>query len=278
MKGWYYESYRHSLAAKGIRTNWVLINENPSYKRIRINRGYKDVVQVDAKTLKERFEKDNNTPLAWKQLRFDLLKNCEEFDQYPEVDILSSGKIDFNDGRHRVAVAAARGETIEIAVKNKDKFLEAFSKHSFAAKQDPYEFQDSNQEKIVHADWWGEQQYDANHRPLPLLWKDNELRFVLEGSGDIFREFSIHKADNWWFAQNYIDEKAARIKKYLTDPSLANHSVGEINKAKLAEIRRLWTIQPYETELQKKAIDLNLAIIDKDNEKALSILKEVSKV
>jgi hypothetical protein len=137
LRGWHYERYRHSLAAKGIKTrlSFVRINENLSYKWIRINRGYKDIVQVDAKALKERFEKDNNTPLAWKQLRFDLLKNFEEFDQYPEVDVLSSGKIDFNDGRHRVAVAAARGETIEIAVKNKDKFLEAFNKQSFAMKK-----------------------------------------------------------------------------------------------------------------------------------------------
>lgn len=269
--GWRYESYRHSLAAKGIKTrlSFVRINENPSYKRIRINRGYKDVVQVDAKALKERFEKDNNTPLAWKQLRFDLLKNFEEFDQYPEVDVLSSGKIDFNDGRHRVAVAAARGETIEIAVKNKDKFLEAFSKHSFAVKQDPYDFQDNNQEKIVHADWFG---------PKEDLYQDNELRFVLEGSGDIFREFSIHKADNWWFAQSYIDEKAVRIKRYLQDPVLSKYDVNEVNKAKLMELRRLWTLQPHETDLQKKAIALNLAIIDKDNEKALSILKEFSEV
>jgi len=136
-------------------------------------------------------------------------------------------------------------------------------------KRDPYEFQDTNQEKIVHADWWGGRGQE--------LWKDNELRFVLEGSGDIFREYSIHKTSNWWFAQNYIDEKAARIKRYLTMPSLADHDVSEENKAKLAELRRLWTIQPRETELQKKAIDLNLAIIDKDTGKAISILKEITK-
>ena len=101
------------------------VEEDPSYKQLRINRGYKEIVVVDAKKLKERFEKDHKTPLVWRQLRFDLLKDLDKFDKHPELDVLTSGKIDFNDGRHRVAVAASKGETIEVAVRNKQKFIAA---------------------------------------------------------------------------------------------------------------------------------------------------------
>jgi len=112
---------KNSLAAK--HSFLFKVEEDPSYKRLRINRGYKEIVVVDAKKLKERFEKDHKTPLVWRQLRFDLLKDLDKFDKHPELDVLTSGKIDFNDGRHRVAVAASKGETIEVAVRNKQKFI-----------------------------------------------------------------------------------------------------------------------------------------------------------
>lgn len=105
--------------------SFAAVEEDRSWKSLRIRRGYKDVVTVDANKLKNRFEQDNNEDLVWRPLRFDLLKDIETFDRYPEVDITSSGKIDFNDGRHRVAVAASRGETIPVAVRNKAKFLDA---------------------------------------------------------------------------------------------------------------------------------------------------------
>jgi len=129
-----YDAKKEGLAdVRGRKSLWVKdmakhsflfkVEEDPSYKRLRINRGYKELVVVDAKKLKERFEKDHKTPLVWRQIRFDLLKDLNEFDKHPEVDVLSSGKIDFNDGRHRVAVAASKGETIEVAVRNKQKFI-----------------------------------------------------------------------------------------------------------------------------------------------------------
>jgi hypothetical protein len=228
MRGWRYEGYRHSLAAKGIKTSFASKEE-----------------------LRKEMLWTRDTPFVKK--------------------LIKEGRVD------EVAEVAAKIQESDPKISNSQAILMAAHekrKHSYGAFEhvegnEPLKFQDTNQEKIVHADWFG---------PKEDLYQDNELRFVLEGSGDIFREHAIHKANNFWTAQYYIDEKAARIKKYLTDKSLANHSVDEVNKAKLAELRRLWAQQPHETPLQKKAIDLNLAIIDRDNEKALSILKEFSKV
>jgi len=225
--GWRNESYRHSLAAKGIRTSFTDIP-------------VKDIGEF----IKDKEEKQK------------VMFKC---------DVCGTRVKQLDHGFADLSCPNCGPGLLERIRYKKRK--------SMAVKEDPFKFQNENQEKIVHKDWFG---------PKEDLYKDNELRFVLEGSGDIFREFSIHRRGDKksdFFAQDYVDEKARRIKKYLISRGrLGGYPVDEVNRDKIENLKRLWAEQPYETKLQKKAIDLNLAILNGNNGIALSILKGLSKV
>ena len=91
------------------------IKENEMNKELRMNRGYNQLVQINAKRFKEEFEKEQEEKLAWSRDRRESLKKVEVFDAHPQVDF--NYKLDVNDGRHRINRAAEQGDDIVVAVK-----------------------------------------------------------------------------------------------------------------------------------------------------------------
>ncbi len=113
-------------------------------------------------------------------------------------------------------------------------------------KQDPFAFQDSHQEKVIHSDW------DEGN------WYRKE---VLEGAGDIFRELTRPMP-----TYSYIREKENRIRSYLDErfsvhPDDSFELSYKYNKDKFKKMIKFWEEQPYNTELQRTAIKLNIALL-----------------
>jgi len=94
----------------------IPIHEDESNKRLRVNRGYKTLVKVDARKFKEEFEKEQQEPLAWSGERKESMSKLQEFDAYPQVDY--NYKLDVNDGRHRLNKAAEEDSDIVVSVKS----------------------------------------------------------------------------------------------------------------------------------------------------------------
>jgi hypothetical protein len=131
--GWFKESVRHSLAAKGIKTRKYTrkfkkdlfkakkyqyrVEETPQERSLRENRGYKNIITIDAKDFAQQFKKDQGEDLVWNDNRLLSARSRDVVDSYPQVDMLSNGKVDVNDGRHRLAVAAEKGLKVQVAVK-----------------------------------------------------------------------------------------------------------------------------------------------------------------
>lgn len=85
-----------------------------------IRRGYDTEIEVDALALKAAFERESGEPIAWNQAKADAIKAGAKSNGIPEVAIneggMRPGSIGINDGRHRIAVAAERGEKIKVMV------------------------------------------------------------------------------------------------------------------------------------------------------------------
>ena len=94
----------------------------------------------------------------------------------------------------------------------------------------PYVYQDSNQEKIIHTPTWK---------------KGNVYRFVLEGTGDIFRELTKPKPH-----YTYIHEKIIRIENRIQEEETWVHPEDSYdyskdnNKTKFKLMKTQWTNQP----------------------------------
>lgn len=83
-------------------------------------------MRVDAAALAERFEHDNGEKLLWNPPRAERLRTLPSVNAYPQVYVDPyNGKIAFLDGRHRVAVAAERGQDIIVAVPPGTKMLKS---------------------------------------------------------------------------------------------------------------------------------------------------------
>lgn len=159
-------------------------------------------------------------------------------------------------------------------------------KQKGVAYQDPYEYQDTHQEKVVHSNTWE---------------KGNSYRYVLEGTGDIFRETT---KQDYNINKGYISQKITRIKNHINaveesrdwsemeneiytkkygispcktkiHPEDSYEYAYNNNKEKFEQMKQQWQEQPYTTKMQKQAIDLNLAMLDKDYDKAKSIIKNI---
>jgi len=119
----------------------------------------------------------------------------------------------------------------------------------------PYDFQNANQEQIIHSGW------NAG----------NWYRKVLESTGDIFRELSVRPK---FAGPEYIEEKMKLIEKQFTiekevsrkerplDYSFADALTGEPDK--IAQLVAQWKAQPFHTEAQRIAVELNLAALKGD--------------
>lgn len=93
------------------------VEEDPLERGVRINRGYTKIMDVNARKLAKKYEKDQGEKLAWNEERLKSARERDIINSYPQVYVTGSGKIDINDGRHRLAVAAERNEIVPIAVK-----------------------------------------------------------------------------------------------------------------------------------------------------------------
>jgi hypothetical protein len=171
------------------------------------------------------------------------------------------------------------------AFSNKTSFKT--SKHHAINKRENLEFdyQDTHQEKIIHGRWD----------------KGNSYRYVLEGTGDIFRESTMKYVDkgymsqkitriknhidaverphNWSEMENEIYTKEYGVSPYKTKihPEDSHEYAYMNNKEKFEEMKQQWKNQPYSTKLQKQAIDLNIAMLDKDYDTAKSIINKIEK-
>ena len=93
------------------------VEEDSLERSVRVNRGYTKIIDINARKLAKKYEKDQGEKLAWNQERLESARKREIVNSYPQVYVTGSGKLDINDGRHRLAVAAEREETVPIAVK-----------------------------------------------------------------------------------------------------------------------------------------------------------------
>ena len=94
------------------------IQESAQNRKRRLSAELTELVEVDAQAALEAFEADRGEPLAWNKNRTNHLKtlvgSLVPVDAHPQVSILD-GKFDVGDGRHRIALAAERGESIVVA-------------------------------------------------------------------------------------------------------------------------------------------------------------------
>lgn len=92
------------------------VDESPHEKAIRLSRGYKKIVRIDAAKFKARFEQEQGQKLDWNPSRADRLKDLASVNAYPQVFVDWAGRVDVLDGRHRIANAAAKGMSIKVAM------------------------------------------------------------------------------------------------------------------------------------------------------------------
>ena len=124
-----------------------------------------------------------------------------------------------------------------------------------------FEFQDTNQEKIIHSAWK----------------TGNSYRFELEGSGDIFRELTKKEPDF-----GYISEKINRTDRLLTDIEKGTLHIDDslttaknAHPEKITQLKELWGKQPVTNNIQQTAKDLNIALLDGDYKKARTLLEQI---
>ena len=94
------------------------IKESPIQKQRRIRGGFTELVDVDAKQLKDAIEK-RGEPIDWSKERLQQAIDRKETDAYPIVTITERGLPDVTDGGHRIAAAAQRGQKITISTNPK---------------------------------------------------------------------------------------------------------------------------------------------------------------
>lgn len=125
----------------------------------------------------------------------------------------------------------------------------------------PYDYQDSNQEETIHDSGWH---------------KGDNYRFVLEGTGDIFRELTKETPH-----YSYIYEKIERIEHHIEDEKSWIHPEDsydysrENNKSKFILMKKQWESQPTINNIQKQAVKLNIAMLDKDFDVAKKQIKTI---
>lgn len=95
------------------------VNEDPSNRDLRLQRGYTEITRIDARAFARKFEESQGRELAWQARRTEALRDVPELDAYPQVTAFKrDGKIiiDVTDGRHRIALAAERNQLIDVSM------------------------------------------------------------------------------------------------------------------------------------------------------------------
>jgi ADP-Ribosyltransferase in polyvalent proteins/Phage MuF-C-terminal domain len=86
--------------------------------------GYDTEIEVSANALQAAFERDSGEPLVSKPEKLEAWRNgtakTNPVTSPIEVGFKANGKFGINDGRHRIALAAERGENVKVMVDGKD--------------------------------------------------------------------------------------------------------------------------------------------------------------
>jgi hypothetical protein len=123
-----------------------------------------------------------------------------------------------------------------------------------------FSYQSSHQERIIHSCWKTGLTY----------------RYLLEGSGDIFRELTKYYKD-----AGYILEKIKRIESYFTRKQQLEDSFETAfkeNQDKFLLLKQKLIEQPTDSEEQKIAVELNLALIDNDIYKIKQLITKIKTI
>lgn len=91
------------------------VRETPAEKKSRQNRKYTNIVRVHAGKFKDEWEKQHGEKLDWHPTRKDRIREYPHLNGHPQVYTDHTGNVDVLDGRHRISVAAERGQSIHVA-------------------------------------------------------------------------------------------------------------------------------------------------------------------
>jgi len=133
-----------------------------------------------------------------------------------------------------------------------------------------FEFQDKNQERVIHSGW------DNG---------GNSYRYILEGTGDIFRELTKEDGGDI----GYIGQKIKRLNDFFETmdrqrqyfPDTGIHPDDSIQRAqeahpeKIEKMIKLWEKQPVKTKEQELARKLNIAMLTGDYTTAKEIIPQI---
>lgn len=115
--------------ASRVAQDLMPIVETATKKAMREGAGYPVITEVDANAFKRAFEADHNEDLAWNSWRLNRLRDLEgPVDSHPFVGVTGRGKdglgvVGVDDGRHRIALAAERGQRIPVAVNDQQQAI-----------------------------------------------------------------------------------------------------------------------------------------------------------
>lgn len=130
----------------------------------------------------------------------------------------------------------------------------------------PFEYQSEIPEKIVHRDWD----------------RANSIRFILESSGDMLREFSKFKDPNIYDG-GYIKEKLNRIDKYLKSIEAGTIHIDDTlqpalktQKKNLDDLIAAYENQPIINNNQELAKKITLAIARGNNREARNLHDKIN--
>lgn len=127
-------------------------------------------------------------------------------------------------------------------------------------EEKPFDYQDKNQEDIIHSGWQ----------------KGNSYRFVLEGTGDVFRELTKEKPHF-----NYIEEKLRRaeesikLHKTWVHPDDSRDFSQKNNPEKFKKLLEHWKNQPVDNSDQEMAKQLNIQMVKGDFSTAKDTIKRI---
>lgn len=189
------------------------------------------------------WEEDTNDPLSHIGSRGRWVKKLEPV---PPTDILSSVPV--------------TSEMIKRLVQSRDDSgTSGDMSDILEARNRPLEYQDKNQEVVVHQEW-----------------NNASFRYDLEGAGDIFRELC-----NSYNDPGYVNEKVRRLE-YLLEryaqgihPDDSIETAWEVDKDKMDQMLALWIKQPTVTKEQELAKNLNIELIKGNIPEVRILLRQI---
>jgi len=93
--------------------------ETEHEKMVRTNRKFFKLVRINAKAFRNHWENEHRELLAYSANRLGRIIALQSFNAYPQVTMDKEGNIDVFDGRHRIALVAIKGMSLQVAVHKK---------------------------------------------------------------------------------------------------------------------------------------------------------------